>query len=305
MPTLPGAEWIPAPSGGGGFAYDAPNKLMLHTTEGPTIEAAVSAYRSHGAWPHCTVDPLTRRIVEHIPYNRSASALYNGPQPMEPNRANVVLQVEIVGRAANTHTYSDDWYRWLATKVVRPLCDLADVPARCTRFYGAMHGTIAVQGWPGRFQDDRFNGYAGILGHQNVGDGNDHWDPGALDQDRLLMFAFGYGEIYDPITRQTRQLDGTLVPAVEEDELTPEQSEAFKIITGVLTPTYPLYGRPVSLADIIDLDIKNFAAMQQALGQMVATLQSIDAKLTHPSGGVDIDALADRVVAVLGDKLNR
>lgn len=306
--TLPGAEWVPAPSGGSNWLVDAPDKLLLHTTEGATIEGAISAYRSHGGWPHLTVDPLTKRICEHITYNRSASALYNGPQPMEPNRTERVFQVEIVGRAANTHTYSDDWYRWLAIAVIRPLAEMLGIPKRCTRFYGAMDGTIAVENWPGRLHNDRFPSYSGILGHQNVGDGNDHWDPGKLNQDKLLAYAFGYGEVWDPITGATYQvgdLGGALIlnPS-EENELTPLQSQAFDIITGVLTPTYPPYGRPVSLADIIDVDIKNFTAMHGTLQQIAASLRSIDAKLSAQSGGIDVDDFAERLLAALGQKLS-
>lgn len=301
-------ESVPAPSSNS-YAVDYADKLLLHTTEGATIEGAIAAYRSHGAWPHLTVDPLAKRIVQHIDFGRAAGALYNGPQPMETNRGGAVIQVEIVGRAANTHTYSDDWYRWLAVEVIRPICKQLNLPARCVQFYGAMHGTIAIETWPGRFQDDRWPGYSGILGHQNAGDGNDHWDPGFLNAEKLLIYAFGYGEIYDPISRTTRlvgDLGGALIPEPsEENELTPLQSQAFDIMTGVLTPTYPPYGRPVSLADIIDVDIKNFAAMHQVLQQIAASLRSIDAKLdAHQASPIDVDDFAERLLAALGQKLS-
>ena len=304
--TLPGAEWVPAPSGGLGWAVDTADKLLLHTTEGATIEGAISAYRSHGAWPHVTVDPLARRICEHIPYNRAASALYNGPDPMEPNRSSAVIQVEIVGRAANTHTYSDDWYRWLATSVVRPLAQLLGIPKRCTRFYGAMHGTIATEDWPGRLWGERWRTYAGILGHQNVGDGNDHWDPGFLNAEKLLSYAFGYGEVWDPITGALTlvgDLGGALIPDEGDNELTPLQSQAFDIMIGVLTHTYPPYGRPASLADILDATLKNHVATTNVLQQIATSLRSIDAKLDQPSSAVPVDELVDKLLVALGQKL--
>lgn len=200
---LNGAEWVPAPSGGGFFANDVPDKGLLHTTEGDSIEGAISAYRNANSWPHFTVDPARGRIVQHIGMDRSAMALYNGPQPMETNRAGTVIQIEIVARAGSTHTYTDAWYQWLATQVIRPISLNLGLPPRMTKFYGAMDGTIAVETWPGRLQDDRWNGYNGWLGHQNVGDGNDHWDPGKLNETKLLVYAFGGGEVYDPISRRS------------------------------------------------------------------------------------------------------
>lgn len=308
--TLAGAEWVPAPSGGLGWAVDTADKLLLHTTEGATIEGAIAAYRSHGAWPHLTVDPLTRRIVEHIDYNRAAGALYNGPDPMEPNRSSAVIQVEIVGRAANTHTYSDDWYRWLAVYVIRPLAQMLGIPKRCTRFYGAMHGTIAIETWPGRLWGQRWVTYAGILGHQNVGDGNDHWDPGFLNAEKLLTYAFGYGEVWDPITgalTPVGDFGGALIPDPStsgDDDLTPLQSQAFDIMVGVLTPTYPPYGRPASLADILDVSLKNHAASTGVLQQIAASLRSIDEKLSQPAAAVDTDELVAKLLAALGEKLS-
>lgn len=221
---LEAAEYHPAPSGGG-TQYRTVDKLVLHTTEGGTIEGAIGAYKASNSWPHFTVDPLQRRMCQHIAMDRSAMALYNGPQPMETNRGGVV-QVEIVGFARNTHTYSDSWYQWLAEHVVRPICERMAIPRRCTKFYGEGDGyVLATPSWIGRMQDAEFNAYKGICGHQNVGDGNDHWDPGKLNEAKLLAYAFGGGEVYDPVTNGSWKVgtggidfEPQLQPQPDEDE---------------------------------------------------------------------------------------
>ena len=205
---FPGFERI-GPTSGGSWAVDTGHtRLVLHTTEGWNIEGALSVYRNVGVWPHFTVDVRPGgRLIQHIDTDQSAMALYNGSDPTQTNRAGVTLQIEICGFAAETHTYDDAWYQRLA-EVIAPICKAHGIPARCTRFYGQGEGVIASESWPGRYWSDRLYPYAGILGHQTVGDGNDHWDPGKLDSERLLNFAFGGGVIIDPITGTQRVVSG-------------------------------------------------------------------------------------------------
>ncbi len=216
---LEGFDYSPANRSGGSYAIDVADKLVLHTTEGNSIGAAVGAYTSAGSWPHFTVDPLRQLRVQHLPINRAAFALYNySSTPMETNRAGDVIQVEIVGFAGSTHTYSDAWYSWLANYVVRPICQAAGIPNRCTRFYGAYEGfVLASEHWVGRMEQAEFYAYSGICGHQNVGDGNDHWDPGGLSAEKLLNYAFGGGTIYDPVTNGSWVVGSGTIPTGDFD----------------------------------------------------------------------------------------
>lgn len=315
---LQGFDYSPATRSGGSYAVDVADKLVLHTTEGDTIAGAVSAYSSAGSWPHFTVDPLRRRKVQHLPCNRAAFALFNySSTPMETNRAGDVIQVEIVGRAGSTHTYSQDWYSWLAAEVVRPICLECGIPNRITKFYGAMDGTIASEYWAGRMEMAEFYGYSGICGHQGVGDGNDHWDPGKLNETLLLILAFGGGEVYDPVSNRSWPVgSGDFVPqvgpgiAIEGDnELNSTESAQVAAMAGVLTPVYAPFGRPVSLADIYDSAAKNFGQLHQngvttnaQLAQIAGTLKAIETKLggfqtqSAPTAPVDMDALASKVI---------
>ena len=226
---VPGFEYIPGATGGV-FANDVADKLLLHTTEGNSISGAIGAYTANNSWPHFTVDPLTCRKVQHLDTARSAMALYNGPGGIETNRAGTVIQVEIIGFAGSTHTYSDAWYQWLAVEVIRPLCEAHGIPARMMRFYGTGEGyVLATESWPGRLWGDQWNNYCGILGHQNVGDGNDHWDPGRLDSARLLSMAFGGGEIVDPISGAVvlvgAPVPGPFVPVPPSIPTTPDPED--------------------------------------------------------------------------------
>lgn len=201
---LDGFEYLKT-SDGASWANDVADKLVLHTTQGGW-DSAMSVFR-RGNSPHFLVDPAAKRKAQLISLNRAAMALWNDKGGIETNRAGDVIQVEIVGFSEDMHQKSDDWYRWLAVEVIRPICDAKAIPPRITKFYGQGDGyIIATEGWVGRLDGDRFNNYAGILGHQTVGDGNDHWDPGKLPAEKLLMFAFSGGEIYDTITDTTRLL---------------------------------------------------------------------------------------------------
>jgi hypothetical protein len=318
---LAGFDYSPANRAGNSYAVDVADKLVLHTTEGNSIDGAVGAYTRAGSWPHFTVDPLRGAKVQHLPINRAAFALFNySSTAMETNRAGDVIQVEIVGFAGSTHTYSEAWYRWLALEVVRPICLAAEIPARCTKFYGSMHGTIASEHWAGRMEMAEFYGYSGICGHQNVGDGNDHWDPGFLNAELLLRMAFGGGVIYDPVSNTSWEVGGGPMPTGGfethirrdgDDELDANQAAQLNAVAGVLTPVYPPFNRPVSLADIYDSAAKNFGQLHQGqavtnsqLAAIAATLRSIDSKLgalaaVPSSGGVDAKTFIDELLTRL------
>lgn len=83
-----------------------------------------------------------------------------------------------------------------------------------------------------------------------------------------------------------------LNPASEEPELDANQAAQLKASADVLTPVWERIKRPVTLADIAEMNYDNFVkigaalAQQQATNaQILATLQSIDAKLGAVSPG--------------------
>lgn len=183
---LPGYEWWPL-DGVPGVPYDEWDdpKALAHTTEGTSIDGAVSAYRAYP--PHLIVDPWRRRKVQHVDLERAAYALWNADA--DDSRC---YQIEIVGFAAQTHTWPDEALRWLGTEVARPLHEYAGVPYvvvwKGFRRDGEMPYALADPDSPLRLTQAELDRFSGWLGHQHI-PGDSHWDPGGLDVPKILAFA--------------------------------------------------------------------------------------------------------------------
>lgn len=174
----------------GAMNGDGSRKLLLHSTEGSTIEGALAAYRAHNSWPHLTVDCPRRRIVQHLPLNVAARSLRNMPGGVDATNkdGDVLVQIEMVGTATQPTTLgSPEDLIWFAEQVVQPICKALDIPMRSTvRWvsYPASYGTQAPQ----RLSPAAWDAYSGILGHQHAAD-NDHGDPGSIDIAWILRAA--------------------------------------------------------------------------------------------------------------------
>jgi len=188
---LPGAERIPGNSAGS-MNGDGSRKILLHSTEGSSIEGAVGAYRANNSWPTMTVDCVKRRVVEHLPLNTSARALRNDPGGAdETNRDGAIhVQIELVGFAERPETIgSRADLEWLGREVIGPIARMTGVPLVSNvawRAYPSSYGKRAAQ----RLTPAEWDAYSGVLGHQHAPD-NDHGDPGLIDIDRILAAAGG------------------------------------------------------------------------------------------------------------------
>ena len=142
-------------------------KLLLHTTEGSSIAGAVGAYKANNSWPHVTVDPIRKTRVQHVPLTKPARALFNSAVPGETNRAPTVIQVEIVGRAAESHDWSEAALVWLGREVVAPLCAAASIPLVAPReFLGTKAGhTLASVTAKQRLTAAQWRDLSGIFGY--------------------------------------------------------------------------------------------------------------------------------------------
>ncbi|MBK6858098.1 MAG: hypothetical protein IPG97_16500 [Microthrixaceae bacterium] len=157
-----------------------PPQTAAAPTEGSSIAGAVGAYKANNSWPHVTVDPIRKTRVQHVPLTKPARALRNSAVPGETNRAPTVIQVEIVGRAAESHDWSEAALVWLGREVVGPLCTAASIPLVAPReFLGTKAGhTLASVTAKQRLTAAQWRDLSGILGHQHAPE-NTHWDPGA------------------------------------------------------------------------------------------------------------------------------
>lgn len=193
LPGVPRDESIRG-AGGGSFA-GGPDKIVLHTTEGGW-DSSMSVFRSRLTAPHVMAAPPSHpdgpRIVQFIPLDRSGYALRNDAGGAETNR-DQVLQVEIVWYAARARELTGRDLDWLGREVVGPLIEHADGDIRLTAptFYGPDAGwTLASSSARQRMSTTEWDNFNGVCGHQHVPE-NDHWDPGAIDIDRILAAASG------------------------------------------------------------------------------------------------------------------
>lgn len=156
-----------------------PAKTVLHTTEGFLASGAISAFKTTGSWPHFLVD-FSGHIWQFIDTSLAAKALVNAPGGAETNKDHAV-QIEIVGFAGQPSNHPVvQWdalrtlMRWIeATEGVKPIG-----PGRP---FATAYGQNNL-----RFTSADWDNFAGICGHCHVPEGNDHWDPGAIDINSLL-----------------------------------------------------------------------------------------------------------------------
>lgn len=187
MSRYPEAEWHPL---GGATTYTGgPKKLVIHTTEGYSLEAAESAYKAKGVTPQFTVCFVTRRWAQHIDTDSGGSAMRNESGGVQTNRDGAV-QVEIVGFAAYTQDISDDDLRWLGG-IIRLICEREGIDVhRHPKFVGTEAGTIATNTAPQRMSYADWDNFNGVCGHQHVPE-NHHWDPGRFPYERMLALTEG------------------------------------------------------------------------------------------------------------------
>ena len=168
---IPGWEHLPR-TGAGAFTGGGP-KLCLHTTEGNTIAGAVAALDRNRSWSHFLISFEENKKIQFLETNVAAKSLSNNTADgYQTNRANVV-QVEIVGYAKETGSWSNAKLDWIADRL-KEIRGAFAFPLDHLNFADSQ-----------RLSDQQFVAYSGIVGHKHVPD-NDHWDPGNLNVDYIV-----------------------------------------------------------------------------------------------------------------------
>ena len=218
---LDGWERIDATYSGGSLVDDDRRKGLLHSTEGPSVEAAVTAYQSNTGWPNATVDPFKLRRVQHYPIGVTARGLEHPSGTPETNRA-VIFQIEIVGTALLPENCSDFMrpfalsaltpaqIAWLAEQVIAPVSAACDIPV--------VLGVDVTVGAP-RMTTDAFAAYAGWLTHGVApSQPGGHWDPGNLNVAAVITAAQPQGDDdMSPATERTL-VQGSILQAYTNHE---------------------------------------------------------------------------------------
>lgn len=202
--------------------------LVLHTTEGSTIEGAISALDRQNSWPQLMACPNTKRRIQAIDTEFAGKALSNKSGGVETNRENTI-QIEIVGFAAESQDWPDEWYDWLGV-ILRPIMDHHGIIRTGPRFYGQDAGfTLASPDAPQRMSFDEWNAFGGVCGHQHVPE-NDHWDPGKFDLTHFLKAT----TTAPPVPEQP-EAEGDMAVAENADD----PGKWFFVTAGGLCETYP------------------------------------------------------------------
>lgn len=158
-------------------------KGCLHTTEGGSIAGARAAYAPYP--PHVIYDWRTRQGEQHVPLNLASYSAMDG------NDDDYMVQVELVGFAAETRNWPEQALRNIAADVIAPIEAAFRVP-RTVIWHGFKDSrdgiVLATPNSPIRLSAAQLRDFSGWLGHQHLPAPDNHWDPGALPIARILSF---------------------------------------------------------------------------------------------------------------------
>jgi len=162
-------------AGASGVMEGGTPRVTLHVTVSKpgTFDAMHGVLTRAQAEPHILYDPATDRMGQYFPLDRSARALRNDGTRRTNGHGTVNIQVEVC--ALPVPAFTDVWKpgpNWVALLRAIRSWGVPDVwPA----------GRLAVNGSDN--VDRSWGSYskAGWFGHCNV-PGNDHWDPGPINQ---------------------------------------------------------------------------------------------------------------------------
>ena len=270
------------------------NVGVIHTTEGTSLPT----YGGGASAPNVTGVPdfANRKIkwYQHFDVDCSSRALVNQSGGVQTNTLNA-FQVELVGTcdpathkkwtdAGVRHIFwpeAPDWALAEVAWLVKWLHDNHGMQIRSTviwKSYPASYGASAV-----RLTGSQWTNYYGWLGHQHVPE-NVHGDPGNINWKRIEELA-----------------KGTATSGTETNvALTAEERDYLKVAPW----TYKGAGETVDAYEYLrstKAEIKSLTANLATLSSQVAAI-SADVQALQV-GGVDLDALAEKVADLLAARL--
>ncbi len=171
---------IPYPlKAGGSWASTSKPRLGWHTTETAGFYEPSKTATGGGSPYHIQVRDMGdhAQVRQYIDLDYSGYALRNGDGGVETNRVGAPnVQVAIVGYARDSQDLPSYMIEALA-EIVAYMYLECGVPITAPTFQGsAAYGVGGV----GRLGNSEWLALSGSYGHQDVPDGNTHWDPGFL-----------------------------------------------------------------------------------------------------------------------------
>jgi len=172
------------PGNDGGAFIGVPWRGVLHTTQGTSTTGATGTFATNNSWPHLTVNPATREIIQHLSLDVAARSLeHKPPGSVDTNAANCV-QIEIVCMAEDTPSWSIEELEFIAG-VMRAVEALVPIPRRSGLFFEAYPASAGLNNGL-RLSDSDWLDFSGWCGHQHVPRQlGGHGDPGKVDIEYL------------------------------------------------------------------------------------------------------------------------
>jgi hypothetical protein len=167
--------------GGTGPMTGGGKKMVLHTTESPRewIDGAIAQFTSGRGTPHLSIGwrkgfkfPV---VAQFLPFDQYAKTLEHPGGTPETNRANAI-QIEICGRASESRSWDDNWYRALANVLLLAQRSVGYPISRPRPFLV-----------PVRYKGPGWVKAKGIVGHCHAAN-NRHTDPGKIKAGKLIRY---------------------------------------------------------------------------------------------------------------------
>ncbi len=186
-----------------------PNLLVVHSTEGTTIAGAVATMQKNRSMSHEVYDPHIDQHAPLVAWDNPARSLRNMRGGVETNNRPGVWQLEVVGKAAQIPSYSDEWHQNLAARI-RFICQALDIPIAAPKPFVAYPESYGLRNGL-RFTSAEWARAEGIIGHQHVPE-NTHGDPGDIARTLAYLDIEGGQAMADRLTSPPDQTN----PWVEE-----------------------------------------------------------------------------------------
>ena len=184
LTLLPQAKQLtPSAPGGQMDGRNGIRACVWHTVEAPysaDVDSMAAYLIRSGFEPHIVWHPVTGELRQLLPANVAGRALKNDGDLRTNRVGQIRIQIEVVGQAA--HPFTDTpmagrsaliaWLDALGIPHAWPFGPLLPYP----QSYGTGNGTRDLTTYLTR---------SGHMGHSNV-PGNDHGDPGAISQTKLV-----------------------------------------------------------------------------------------------------------------------
>jgi hypothetical protein len=173
--TINGRAIQHAPIVTGPMVPGAVPKIVLHTTEGSSLEGANTTLTENQDEPHFLLDTQSGECIQYVSLEQFSRSLEH-PVGTPSTNAGGCIQIEMVGFAADTPDWSAHQYHTIAELCYLITGHVPVMPTADKKFVAEGAERVGQSHWV------RAHGF---FGHEHVPN-NTHTDPGAFDIEHLF-----------------------------------------------------------------------------------------------------------------------